>query len=64
MNNITVDEVIEEILEIERKSIKKRRQIVSTNTIKYGRNKADADVVNEILAKIEAGGIGNEDYSY
>ena len=29
--------------------------------MKYGKNKADADVVNEILAKIEAGGIGNED---
>lgn len=61
MSNVTIDEVIEEILEIERKSIKKRKQIVSTNTMKYGKNKADADVVNEILAKIEAGGIGDED---
>lgn len=61
MSNVTIDDVIEEILEIERKSIKKRKQIVSANTMKYGKNKADADVVNEILAKIEAGGIGNED---
>lgn len=61
MSNITIDDVIEEILEIERKSIKKRKQVVSANTMKYGKNKADADVVNEILAKIEAGGIGNED---
>lgn len=61
MSNITIDQVIEEILEIERKSIKKRKQIVSASTIKYGKNKADADVVNEILAKIEAGGIGDED---
>jgi len=61
MSNVTIDDVIAEILEIERKSIKKRKQIVSTNTMKYGKNKADSDVVNEILAKIEAGGIGNED---
>lgn len=61
MSNVTIDEVIEEILEIERKSIKKRKQVVSANTMKYGKNKADADVVNEILAKIEAGGVGDED---
>lgn len=61
MSNVTISDVIEEILEIERKSIKKRKQVVSANTVKYGKNKADADVVNEILAKIEAGGIGNED---
>lgn len=60
MSKVTVDEVIEEILKIEKESIKKRQNVVDASTIKYGRNKEDADVVAKILAVIEAGGIGNE----
>ena len=60
MSNITVNEMIEEILKIERESIKKRHNVVNKNTTRYGRHKEDSDVVNKILAIIEAGGIGNE----
>ena len=60
MSKITVAEMIEEILDIERESIKKRKQVVSANTAKYGKNKADSDAVNAILAKIDNEGIGNE----
>lgn len=60
MNSVSVSEVMEEILKIERESIKKRQNVVNANTARYGRNKEDADVVNKILAIIEAGGIGNE----
>lgn len=61
MNDISVSEVIEEVLNIEKESIRKRQDVVNVNTSKFGRNKADADVVNKILAILEAGGIGNED---
>ena len=60
MSKVSVSEVMEEILNIERESIKKRQNIVSANTAKFGRNKEDADVVNKILAIIEAGGIDDE----
>ena len=61
MSNITVEEVMDKVLEIERESIKKRQDVVNADTVKFGRNKADMDVVNKILAVLEAGGIGNED---
>lgn len=61
MSDITVLDVMEEVLKIERQSIRKRQDTVSANTTKFGRNKADSDVVNKILAVLEAGGIGNED---
>ena len=61
MSDVTVLDVMEEVLKIERQSIKKRQDTVNANTIKFGRNKADSDVVNKILAVLEEGGIGNED---
>ena len=60
MNKITVEDAMEEVLKIERASIKKRQDIVNAKTAKLGKNKADADVVNKIIAVLEAGGIGNE----
>lgn len=61
MSNISVDEVMEEVIRIEKESIKKRQDIINANTTKFGKNKADVDVVNKILAVLEAGGVGNED---
>lgn len=60
MSDVTIGDVMEEILKIERESIRKRKDVVTVNTAKFGKNKADADVVNKILAILEAGGIGNE----
>lgn len=53
MNNITASQMIELILELEKESIKTRRDIV--NASKYGKNKVDADVVDKILAALEGG---------
>ena len=56
MSDVTVLDVMEDVLEIERQSIKKRQDTVNANTIKLGRNKADSDVVNKILAVLKVGG--------
>ena len=61
MSKLTVDEAMEKILKIERESIKKRQDVVSANTMKFGKNKADADVVHAILNILEEEGVGNED---
>ncbi len=63
MNNSLIQEMADRILMIERESIKKRKNVVSQNTAKFGTNKADTDVVKDILKILEDGGIGNEDTS-
>lgn len=60
MNKLTVDKMVDIILDMERESIKKRGDIVTTNTIKYGKYKADSEVVNRILLELSERGIKNE----
>ena len=61
MNNFEIEAAVNEILKIERESIKKRKDAVSGTSTILGKNRADIDVVNKILSMLEVGGIGNED---
>lgn len=60
MSNITVLEMVDEILKIEKEAIRRRRDVVSTNTMKYGKNKADADVVTKIINILNERGVGDD----
>lgn len=60
MSKMTVDEMLEEVLEIERESIRKRKNTVDGDNIRLGRYKEDTDVVRKILTIIDERGIGNE----
>ena len=61
MSKMTVDEMLEEVLEIERESIRKRKNTVDGEYTRLGRYKEDTDVVSKILTIIDERGIGNED---
>ena len=61
MSKMTVDEMLEEVLEIERESIRKRKNTVDGENTRLGRYKEDTDVVRKILTIIDERGIGNED---
>lgn len=61
MSKMTVDEMLEEVLEIERESIRKRKNTVDGEYTRLGRYKEDTDVVRKILTIIDERGIGNED---
>ncbi len=56
MNDELVKYIADNILDIERESIKKRKDVVNTSNKFSGINKADADVVNAIIAVLEDGG--------
>lgn len=60
MNDKEIKEIVDEILKIEKESINRRRDTINAATTKFGRNKADSDVVNRILAIMELGGQDNE----
>ena len=60
MSKMTVDEMLEEVLEIERESIRKRKNTVDGDNIRLGRYKEDTDVVRKILTIIDERGIENE----
>ena len=60
MSKMTVDEMLEEVLEIERESITKRKNTVDGDNIRLGRYKEDTDVVRKILTIIDERGIENE----
>ena len=53
--------MLEEVLEIERESIRKRKNTVDGEYTRLGRYKEDTDVVRKILTIIDERGIGNED---
>ena len=55
MSNELIKGIADKILDIERESIKKRKDIVNTSNKFSGINKADADVVNAIIAVLEDG---------
>lgn len=61
MSKVTIQEMIEEVLKIEKVTIKKRHDTVKANPDRFGKLKVDSEAVNRILATIEAGGIGDED---
>ena len=60
MSKMTVDEMLEEVLEIERESIRKRKNTVDGDNIRLGLYKEDTDVVRKILTIIDERGIENE----
>lgn len=56
MNDELVKDIADSILDIERKSIRRRKDVINTSNKFSGVNKADADVVNAIIAVLEDGG--------
>lgn len=56
MNDELIKDIADSILDIERKAIRKRKDVINTSNKFSGLNKADADVVNAIIAVLEDGG--------
>lgn len=56
MNDEIIKDIADSILDIERKAIRKRKDVINTSNKFSGLNKADADVVNAIIAVLEDGG--------
>lgn len=56
MNNELVKNIANCILDIERKSIRRRKDVINTPNKFSGVNKSDTDVVNAIIAVLEDGG--------
>lgn len=56
MNNELIKSIADSILDIERESIRERKNVINISNKFSGVNKADTDVVNAIIAVLKDGG--------